>query len=374
MSERAVMRQVAALLLALAVLGVRAAAAQSAGDYAVIVDSLAAIASAADARLAAHNDSAARRESRQDTIIAGPVLLLVSASLTQLVTAARDSAVAALRGPFGATLDQRPRDRYALFPQTFHASHADSARVVAFARVDESGHRSSPFNQPTTVRDVATGIRAVMLSTLSSAAGPAMRSWIGQTLPIDTANQNWLARQRLQLASAPARVARDCYDGDIAACRKAFGFTAVQDPLTELYDAPTRRLLVRERATRFSRDARPQVDRCITGADTACLAVLRGSAAPGDPLPHQLHTALMQIALEMGGPGAYARIVDRGLDPAQGVAAVAGAPLDSVLATWHARVIEARAPSSSLTGGMAAASLFWMAVCAGLALRSSRWR
>ncbi len=132
----------------------------------------------------------------------------------------------------------------------------------------------------------------------------------------------------LDLVTATSRAARSCYLGEISGCREALSLGGPVDGVG-VY-----------------------------------------------PLDEHARRLLVQVAVELGGEGAYRRLLaPEGAGLEVRLAAAAGVEIDSVLAAWRAEVLESvvhRSPGvDPLTG---VASLAWIAAFLFLACRSTRWR
>jgi hypothetical protein len=93
------------------------------------------------------------------------------------------------------------------------------------------------------------------------------------------------------------------------------------------------------------------------------------------PLPTSpmLRESLVRFALAVGGPGAFERFAAADSLTAR-LEGAARMPVDSLVARWRAKLVAARSTSTAIDMTTALSSLFWVGVCACLALRSSRWR
>lgn len=132
----------------------------------------------------------------------------------------------------------------------------------------------------------------------------------------------------IELVSAGSSAAHSCYLGDIDACRDALG---LGEP---------------------------------------------GGDARSRPLNERARRLLVEVAIELGGEGAFDRLLAPAGDEVEArLAAAARVELDSVVSVWRARVVEGVAHRSPGVDPIAAAaSLGWIAVFMFLASRRSRWR
>lgn len=81
---------------------------------------------------------------------------------------------------------------------------------------------------------------------------------------------------------------------------------------------------------------------------------------------------LLAEAVRLGGPGSLARV--RGVTVEAQLEAIAGEPLDSILASWRTRIIAARPSAYAGLGGSLLATLVWVTLLTAFALRSTRCR
>jgi hypothetical protein len=68
------------------------------------------------------------------------------------------------------------------------------------------------------------------------------------------------------------------------------------------------------------------------------------------------------------------RLIETNGGPRERIAAAAGVPFDSVLRAWQHNLHDTRVASDAMHPSIALASVAWIFICAGLSLRSSRWR
>jgi hypothetical protein len=209
----------------------------------------------------------------------------------------------------------------------------------------------------------------------------ALRAWLPALLvpPHDTARERALVY--VDLVTSHASISGRCFTGDLAACRIALGLTAVTRPVLDWWTPADRRrlvpILIEEWAIgRTGRDS--LANACLEhGSDSACVELLE--TIPANALPRPLGMAarlsLIHVAVERGGPDAYARLLaDSAAPMADRMAAAAGLGSDSLLAVWQ-RVMAASRPSRVRLPWSAGVVVFgWIAVFAACAIRSTRWR
>lgn len=204
----------------------------------------------------------------------------------------------------------------------------------------------------------------------------AAQSWLRTPIPLgDLTSDDW-TQTRIELLLSGSAAAQDCVRGDIAQCRRALGLTPTADPLFDLYSADQRASIVSINGRALKRADAEQFDRCIRRkALTACdsLARLIPPEAVPSPVPPSVHQSLLRFAIETGGPGAFDRFVSDTL-LASRLSAASRLPVDSLVSRWRERAVDSRRAQTTLDPLTAISSLFWVAVCGGLAMRSSRWR
>jgi hypothetical protein len=217
-------------------------------------------------------------------------------------------------------------------------------------------------------------------SVSAGAADRALQQWLGGSLLFDTAAARGNApRVYVELVTQPSRAVRHCYLGEIGACRAALSIADSSDVLTRWYDPAERRDLVVQSYQGYFNQGAHQVDfrACAAGSDEACLHLLR-TLPPWSlvrPLDYQARLSLLVLAIETGGAGAIARLLDRpDQDMSERVSAAAGISADSLTGRWIAMVRAARPTPVSLPPWGAWIALGWIGVFATCGLRSSRWR
>jgi hypothetical protein len=126
-----------------------------------------------------------------------------------------------------------------------------------------------------------------------------------------------------------------------------------------------------------SRVNRQALAACIGGSDAACLQLLStvpASAFP-KPLGYNARATLVDLALRLGGRGAY-HVLATSEDMPIGdrLAAAAGVPIDSLISRWRAEIIASRPEPVALPPWGLWIAVGWVVAFAGCGLRSSRWR
>lgn len=192
----------------------------------------------------------------------------------------------------------------------------------------------------------------------------------------------------LDLVTSPSVAATRCFEGDIARCAQILGLEPVADPWTDLFDEGGRRIWIARRMGYLEWWGWPTPEtgatlfrQCVEGhADAACLELLHMDSLPApvprpDVLSSRARRSLLVVSRDAGGDGTFTRLLADTTAPlGSRLSAAAGMPLDSLLATWHARV-RAAEPEATRVGAVAGWTSVLAVILAGaLALRSTRWR
>jgi hypothetical protein len=332
------------------------------------LDSLKRAWAAAAERVSWHEDSLRAVRFGYDSLVVPPLSLLLESGLGAIVdSAARQAAGRLLLPPAIGSRELRG------LHFTVRWFEGDSSRVLVSV-IDTMGRE---WGQRPVLREsgsLGDALRESANHLLAQRLDQDMRSWLDVQVGPDTLPTSAWRGLRLDLVSSNANIGPKCFDGDLTACHQALGLRPTADPVTEWYSESGRRRLVRAHEWSVRRGNGVATRSCLDGNDEACVVALH--AAPSVPLQvaPALRRSLAQLALQMGGPGAFERLyLSRGT-PAERLMQTAGAPVDSIVRLWHARVRDTRAPSDAMTKEIAAMSLVWILMCGALSLRSSRWR
>lgn len=112
--------------------------------------------------------------------------------------------------------------------------------------------------------------------------------------------------------------------------------------------------------------------RCFVRDIQACVLALTGDASPAMSSPTRL--SLIQHALELGGDGSYARLIDGAPGVATALERAAKQSVESVVGSWRDAAEDAR---PRVHAGVARAGFWtvvWLLGLALFAMRSTRWR
>lgn len=205
----------------------------------------------------------------------------------------------------------------------------------------------------------------------------AVRQWLSSAIPIDPMDRAAWRQARIELLLAPSTAARACVADDLARCVQVLELTHVDEPAFIYLTPSERRQLVLANARIIRRSDAAAFDRCSRDqSQSVCddLARLIPSDAVPRPVPGVVRQSFLRFALARGGTGAFDRFATTPGDIRGRITAAAGQPIDTLVAAWRATLLDARTNSTAIDGTTAASSLFWIGLCACLAMRSSRWR
>ena len=343
------------------------------------VDSLTAHWMRAKARLDAFDDSVARSRTALDTVAVGHLRVLVAPDMRQRVEPGITAASAQVDSLLGSAATML--EGHVMVVRQYR----NKTDTVAIAAVMKPGHAFPNGREvdllwgPVNDTLVRAGLRLGAIRLVSSGMSAAFGEWLHGEINPDTVSTFAWTQARLDLVSSPSTVGRQCYNGDLQACRLMLGLVPVRDRATELFDAAGRRRFLELRLHRQSDTPLGNAleNACLEGNDAACVEELRRlnwARIGAFPQTGVLTASLTQTALRLGGREALERLVRTSAPPGQALADAAGVPLDSVLGVWRRSIREARLPSQDISLPIAATSLLWVAVCGALSLRSSRWR
>jgi hypothetical protein len=357
---------VAVLLACIAGVSPARLEAQDAAPYRARVDSIARLWQ--DARESAERADNARRAAVEiDTLVRGGLVVTTTPEFRDLVEAATQLAWEQL----GTTLRE---DTSLMRSRTFYVVSTESedpipermqreAEIIAYAEMSTSA-------------DVAMRIAQRLERAAVADLDQETRLFLGDQVPLRPHSERQWRWVYVELATAPWHLTRACYLGDLERCAEALDLPPADDPPTAWYDAAERRGLITAYGSWFMKD--PRRTQCVdAGSDEVCLELLRSGKAGGlsPPLSIRARRSLTATALELGGEGAYGRLLDDAVTgPLQRLTAAAAVPFDSLLSAWHARVITARPRPTTITRLAGWTAFFWIIAFAAIGARSTRWR
>ena len=350
---------------------------------------------ALEQRIRANEDSAARLESRlaafeqaaradtRDTVRSGALVVATSAELTTAARAAVGTTWPALRRQWGdgalarayagavirvlapprpvaRTLAERPSPVAAV-----PGLEAATSRDIAMRPLLGVASGSAPLPLVAIVRDgrIEHEVRLEIVQGDTAAALSGYLATVTAQLVQDRADAtftSWLLRGRLaepaadyqaafvDLVTAPALVNRQCAGGDTGRCRQALGLVTVSDPQAAWYTEEDRRVIARawwKARQHPTVNGEPPENPCSpTPITTACRAFI-ATLAPlvwTRPLGSDARLTLLRVATDLGGDGAFSRLVADTTMPMEArIAATAARPLDDVMLEWRSRVMRA---------------------------------
>jgi len=252
----------------------------------------------------------------------------------------------------------------------------DSYLATIGRDVDRSGGvGGGSFTRPGALR---SRLEALIASASTSSFDAGLRAWLfnGPIAPVPV-DETLEHEARVELAVAESHPARRCVSGELQQCAAILAIHGrPADPLHEWY-APSdyRALATRLRMAPADGRAAPQLQRrCLTTDVTACDRLLSSLAPERIPPPVMQgpRRLLLQEALTLGGNDALHRLRPATADIGARLASASGVSEDSLLASWHRRMVAPRGASLLPSGGVALASVGWMLALTGIALRRTR--
>ncbi len=350
-----------------------AASAQTTAAYRARVDSLANVwRPLVAAEATRQTDSVRRAALPSDSVRVGPIVVRSDSHYVDLGRSTAEQLLARVKRSYG-DVGLRALDHPFVIRER---GEMNGQPVIATGIVDSAGVvqlRSSVVAEEKSLEN-SWAQKAEELVT--DALGREVRDWVGGVIPIDPQDKSAWARARVDLLLAPAEGARRCATTQPATCPEALGLVPVEDPAFKFYSADQRRDLVNDNGRVLRRANQREFDRCVIDKLTAVcdslIHMVPADAIPA-PIPADVRRSLVRYALETGGDGAFDRFSKPGT-MARRIEAAAQMPTDSVVARWHARLHDSSTTQTALDATTALASIFWVTVCACLALRSSRWR
>lgn len=173
-----------------------------------------------------------------------------------------------------------------------------------------------------------------------------------------------------EVATTDAVMTTACSRRDIGACTNALGLAAPLDSLRGHSPEQLRRMVARNRSTAGSRLSHECVH---DNSAVSCMAVFAPHGGPPLPLSTNARASLLFYALERGGRGSVARLLNAP-NPVSAITAAAHAPIQTVVAGWRDQLEDARMqPSRDLASGFGT-TVLWAGVALAFALRSTRRR
>jgi hypothetical protein len=269
------------------------------------------------------------------------------------------------------------------------ASSALAARIAGHSPVVMRDSTAVAFGYVPTLSIASDSVRRWYSSMRVNVAVTATEAQIADRLSmfveqfalqgVDSSLSAWVMLGRLPLRPTSTETARDvyielaanesaavrrCRSGDTAACLDAVGLDSSSDSRLTRWYAPE------DYRTLLHRVAPPRDDSTAVAAWLSCrddfdqdACVVAAHALPDATVPFPLSSTarlmMLREAFELGGPGAYDRLIAPTRSVRERVEATAGKPMEVVVQRWLARVEAARPSPMKIRTGATVASLGW---------------
>lgn len=237
----------------------------------------------------------------------------------------------------------------------------------AVRRIDIASYRKAAY-----AREV---VRHAIGTLLAQDLPPALAKWSGGPIS-DAADPTTIYRE---LATAPSQATRNCLNQRPEACWTALGADLQTDdyPLDDWYTPEERRALVAGVDFWWRKDSGLR-EACVNlQRIEACDTALRNQGYSGRWAPLARATsrnALLWIALNEGGEGAWERLTDPSLLPGDALRFASGLNTEQLSSKWLAWVSANRTPPPDGFDPTLLVSVLWIAAFTALAMRSKRCR
>jgi hypothetical protein len=206
----------------------------------------------------------------------------------------------------------------------------------------------------------------------------SLAAWVMmQRLPLRPTAEEFAADVYVEVAANESVTARQCRAGATAACLDVFGLDSSDGSrLSRWYSAEDYRSLLR-------RVAPPRDDSVAATAWLRCredhdqdACVVAAHALPNSSIPFPFsgpaRFTLLREAFEIGGAGAYDRLIAPNVSVRARIEAAAGKPIDVVIQRWLARVEQSRPNPMKIRVGATIASLGWCGLFLAVAITRRR--
>ena len=234
----------------------------------------------------------------------------------------------------------------------------DSARTwYASMRLNASVAASAP--------QIADRLSTVIEQLALQGVDSAVAAWVMMgRLPLRPLGDEHARYVYVELAANESAAARRCRAGETSACLDAFGLDSSSGSRLSRWYAPEdyRSLLHRVAPPRDDSTAVAAWLRCRDDRDQdACVVAARALPDKSVPFPLSSNARLMLLreAFELGGRGAYDRLVASNPSTRARVEAAAGKPMDVIVKRWLTHVEAARPNPMKIRVGATMASLGW---------------
>jgi len=316
--------------------------------------------------------------SATDTVFVGTLTMVTGAGARQLVRAGAELGWKRLRTWLGS-------DTLRLRGAVIHLRPAGTAAFERPRRADIA----ASLRPGATAEDVAALVQRLAGQFLVAQVDSELVNWSEALVfgplrdaQVSAASVGQTAGLRVsyrELATSQLSRPRQCFLGDLDACRDALGLGVTQDPIVDWYAASDRRRWASQwlRVAVMDPRLRGSLPACLDeGNDAACIEFLRlNGHQRTPPMSGQARRTLLTFALASGGDGAYGRLIDgNGRPILERLAATARVSEDSLLAAWRAAVVAARPAHTTMTLATGSAAVVWIGIFLVVAARSTRWR
>jgi hypothetical protein len=221
---------------------------------------------------------------------------------------------------------------------------------------------------------IASGLAGIVEAFAVQGVDSALSAWlmVGR-IPLRPATVDEANDAYIEVMTAQSAALRRCRAGDAAACLDVLGIDSLPGTrLARWYSPEEYRSLLRAVAPpREDSSGVAAWIQCRENRDEAACRVA-AAAIPNErvPIPLSANARLMFVreALALGGPQAYQRLVAPGGTVGERLTRAAGAPLDSTVRRWNARLNRSRPERMRVPVNLAVASLGWSGALIGLTL------
>lgn len=225
---------------------------------------------------------------------------------------------------------------------------------------------------------------AAIAAVLGRRMPPRLLEWAGAMPPLgDRPGRrptfrwpDFYTRAYRDLAIQPARSAASCYAGEIASCLMALG---LDEDVTweDVYTPQEIRVVVTRSVRGYSQSDRDAVEACVVeGRYDVCAAFLTEQRPDAlIPFSSWVRISLLHYALEIGGEGAFSRLISGDRESiSDRLEDASRMEIDNLVEAWRTRVIEARPRIMARLPLTVLGALFWIGLMSVFGFRSTRWR
>lgn len=309
----------------------------------------------------------------QDTVFVGPLRIVTYPELAGLAREVVE--------PIWADLGPLVTESPGLAAVTFRFNW--SRRAEPLATLEPTYEISAPFWRPRSLLE--SNARIAIGSALGRDIRGPFADWTGTWSVSPPARPGDIYRA---LMTTPSKANRACAEGDGDACWAALGLDLPEDRFPLLYTPEEARDLGASLHGEWSRQRwwyKPGDDaesgrRCAEGRDggdyDSCWTFLRtyASRVP-TPLGYAPRQSLVWVGLQLGGEGAFDRLVaDPDATASEAILAASGASREELITSWHDWVMSSQPHVYAGLATRRRLAFFWFLVFGLLALRSTRWR